>query len=133
MRLVALGLAIALAGCNKDVDWKTRSGEADLILAREYTGPGDKAPSWVVRLDLNPANPMSWSQHWNDDSLTFQIRTTRGTFGGGMTCHAEAATFSCDGRAFDAAKGRVVTYVLDAKGHIGSPKQSDLASYKSFH
>jgi hypothetical protein len=130
MKVLALGIAIALAGCSKDVDWKTRSGEADLILAREYTAPGDKAPSWVVRLDINPAHPTSWSQHWNDDSLTFQVHTTHGMFAGGMTCHADARAFSCDGRSFDAAKGRVITYTVDAKGQIGGPVQTELASYK---
>src|SRR5215471_19891315 len=105
MRLVALGIAIALCGCKKDSAWKTRSGEADLMLVREYRAPDDKAPSWVIRIDMTPAQPTSWSQHWNDDDLTFQVHTTRGMFAGGMTCHADERAFSCDGREFDAAKG----------------------------
>jgi hypothetical protein len=134
MRPVALAFAIAgvvsFGGCKKESAWSTKSGEADLMLVREYTAPAAAAPAWVVRLDLTPAHPTSWSQHWLEDDLDFQVHTTHGVFAAGMTCHAAERTFSCDGREFDAAKGRVITYQVDAHGRIDHPVQTDLASYK---
>jgi hypothetical protein len=137
MRVIALGLVIAFAAC-KGERFGTIDGEDGMMLVREYrpmgAGPDPKTPpTWVLRVDLGKVNAGSYNQHWSGDSLDLQVGTANGMVAGQLACSVKEDVLSCDGHDWDAKAGRVITYTVDATGRIGSPQQTDLAAYKSFH